>query len=249
MRTLKSAFAIALLLPAVTGGTTARANDSLLPDFVFARPHRQPGSGVPDNLDPAISRGECPQLEALVPTEIPVVEIVSGLFVDMPRQSWGLTASDAPVIWFRVDRSVPNARFEMVLKNDDGSVVDTYEKTLSVDDRLFAVPLAADSLTRKDVSYSFVGSMEIECATIEGTAPQVLSIASGGQIDRVAPPVSVASLENPKALAVAYAEAGLWFDAFNIVAELHQLDAADAWVNAALADLLLEAEPVKLIQE
>ena len=249
MRSFKSALAIALLFSSTLGAVAVSANALPLPALIFARPQRQAGSGVPYNLGTATGRGECPQLEALVPTETPVVEIMPGQTQEKPTQSWGMTASDTPKIWFRVNQSVPGARFEMVLKSGDDSIVGTFEKTLSATDRLFAMSIPADSLVHKGKFYSFVGSMQVECSEIEGIAPQMQSLSNGGWIQRVDPPAGVTALEDPKELAKAYAEAGLWFDALNIIVELHQMDPTDAWVNAALAELNEKMQPVESLQK
>ncbi|MFK8184510.1 MAG: DUF928 domain-containing protein [Phormidesmis sp.] len=245
MKIFRSAFALTLLSCTLLSPVSVSADDAL-PTFVFSRPQRHSGSGVPDNLDTAIGRGECPQLSALVPTEIPVIEVIPGQWEEMLERTWGLTTVDEPVIWFRVSQPVPGASFNLSIKTRDGTIITAQQKVLSETDTFFSMSLPSGSLAQKETFYSFTGSMEVPCEIVPGSAPQIFPIEISGWIQRIDPPVSVAELETDRDLAITYAAAGLWFDTFDTVVRLHQLDPTDAWVNAALAELMAKLEPVKI---
>jgi len=246
MKIFRTALALSLISCTIVSAAPIRANENTLPTFIFARPERQPGSGTPDNLGTAISRGECPQLQAFIPDYSPVVP---AQVRNVPDQSWGLTTSDAPTLWFRIDQPVSGVVFNLSLKTSNDTVIATQQKILSEADRFFSVSLPAQSLSQKDVFYAFTGSMDISCEVVSGGPLETISISDSGWVQRVDVPESLIETEDDKALALAYAEAGLWFDAFDVIARLYQQNPADEWVSAALAELIAKMEAVRSPQQ
>lgn len=246
MRFLKSVLSVSLLSLGLCTSVVVALQGSLVnaqsdfPEFVFARPQRSPDSEVPENRGKGASRpaaSHCPKLDVFALRRTVENEAASGDAVE----TGGLTISESPVIWFAVDSLIAEATLELVVETAEGTVIDEHQKVLPAGDSVFSIPLTEGSLADKDVFYYFEASMAADCVQLSGDAPIAMSLASSGWIKRL-PPEDFGAVERSLSAARAYAQSGIWFDAFDIVATLYRENPDEPEVKNAWDVMMKAAE-------
>ena len=177
---------------------------------IFNAPSPPPDQGAPTGRrDGGASRGNCPEygdLAALVP-------ITEG-------RVWGQTTAAQPTLWFYLPSAVtPETPIELIVQDADDNTL--YEARLAVALDAGTMAIALPETVTLPIGESHYWTMALFCDPQRPSS----SVFVSGAIERV----DVAALEpltkeTARSLpqAETYAEAGIWYDALTVLAELQQ---------------------------
>ena len=238
MRFLKTALPVVIWL-SLGLSLSVVANESVFPDSIFAQPQRTPGSGVPETRSSGATRpaASCPKLRVLAPTESIESEKIPGV-LEVEKVTGGQTVSDAPVLWFEISEPVPDETLTLVVKTAADEVVHTQPQKLSPDQTLISISLPGQSLTEENTFYYFEASMTAPCVLTPGETPTTIPLASTGWLEKVTMPSGIDQNLSQKERAIALAQSGIWFDAFDIVAKMYSDNPDEAWTAQTWKGLL-----------
>ena len=228
---------VALLSLGLYSSFPTKANTTRFPDITFARPDRPSGSGTPGNREDAASRTmSCPEptLLTIVPEDVMAEEISAGVFITTDKSVWGSTVYKTPRLWLSLDQPVDNATIKVTIEDSTGKIFYTEETPFLAGQGVFYITLQEGSLAELNELYKWRINLQTGCEEGEET----YALAVNGWIERVDEPEGVAIAQTPEAIAAAYAEAGIWFDAVDATAQMYRSDPDNTWAASAWNTLM-----------
>ena len=192
--------------------------------IIFNAPSPPPDQGAPTGRrDGGASRGNCPEygdLAALVP-------IAEG-------RVWGQTTAAQPTLWFYLPSAVTTETpIELVVQDANDNTL--HQERLSVDLDAGTMAIALPETVTLPVGEPHYWTMALFCDPQRPSS----SVFVSGAIERVNE-AGVESLtkQTVRSLsqAQAYANAGIWYDALTVLAELQQTDKENQTAWAALLE-------------
>ena len=155
----------------------------------------------------------------------------------VPQSNYGQTQDGYPTFYFYLP---PTTAQYVKFRIDDGTTNETfYEGQFSItgDSGIFGLTLPADGVQKPlEIGQSYYWYLTVVCEV--GTADRTGDVTIDSTVERVQPLVD--STQTARAdLPRLYAEAGLWYDALAVSADLKQADNAAPW-NTLLSAVELE---------
>ena len=237
-------------LPALASSPSPLPNQPLLlaqrtPKIVYVR--REVSGNPPGGR---YRGGGSRSIQAMCPaTALPLTAIVPFQEVyEKGRESlppivnvWGYTAAERPTVWVYVPYGNPAIPAKFTLDDDDaGTQIHTQAVTLPTQPGILGIRLP-DSAPALQPGKRYRWYFSLTCSTPSGGMAGLDTVSVDAVVIREAPKPDLkgqltagASLQN----AIAYAQAGFWYDALTNLAELRRQTPQDADLKAAWADLL-----------
>ncbi|MEC4815617.1 MAG: DUF928 domain-containing protein [Scytonema sp. PMC 1069.18] len=161
----------------------------------------------------------------------------------VPRSNIGLTTEDKPVLYFYVPQTSKQAKYELVVQDKSGEFVkQTYKP--SGKSGIVAIPLTKSSLK---VGEEYRWYFAVVCNSDARSTDEVVR----GSIKRVQPQdqlLTKLKSATPQERVTLYAQAGIWQDSLNALAQLRSSRPTDAELKADW-EALLTGEGVGLDKE
>jgi Domain of Unknown Function (DUF928) len=222
---------VLLLIPGTIAHSSTPPSRASQPSSLrFVPPPPPPDRSAPGGRGEGASRscktGES-SLTALVP---------SYGDVDSVLQVWGVTTAERPSFWFYVPYdSAAIQSIEFVLQTDTDETL--YRAEVGIPSQVGLVKVQPEVSLEVGKKYHWFFKVKTIC---EADQPTALSYVEGW-VQRQAPTTALSDRltpANPQNSARLYAEAGIWYDALNTLAEAHFANPDEASLTQDWTDLL-----------
>lgn len=176
------------------------------------------------------SRGPCRQFESL-----------TALVPATQGRVWGQTVSDRPTFWFYLPSALTDKTpIEFVVQDaDDNYVYNTRITAPNTKSGLIRIPMPTTAKLM-EVGKSYTWTLSVYC---DPAKPSSSVFVKGGIQRVVTRPDLQRRLTNASPLVQAnlYARNGLWYDAFDTIANLYRRNPRDRVISSAWGNLLQQA--------
>ncbi len=156
---------------------------------------------------------------------------------------WGLTTSQHPTLWFYMPyQGWANYPAKFVLQDEQDNTIYQSKIPLPAQPGIISVSLAGAPALETGKSYHWF--FKVYCQKEEADTPALVidsPVSVEGMIHRVSLSSAVAKqieTASPKQKINIYAQNGIWFDAFNVLANLRLANPSDQSLNAEWTSLL-----------